>query len=291
MRDDTIKKRLSLEELNRLTPEQFVSVAGPVFECSPWIAGATASRRPFSSIEHALAELRSTVLAAGTEQKLDLIRAHPDLVGRASLAGTLTAESTREQSAAGLGNLSPKEIQLFQSNNAAYREKFGFPFVICARLNKKEAILAGFQQRLPHTREQEIDSALEEIFKIAELRLRDIVDTGKPAKLSTHVLDTTRGCPADGMRIELWSLDGADRTLIKGAETNADGRTDAPLLEGGDVRDGQYELIFFVGDYFNNPAGERFLDRVPVRFQLKAGGAYHVPLLCSPWSYSTYRGS
>ena len=287
MRDDTIKKRLSLAELNRLTPEQFVAVVGSVFEKSPWIAAATAGRRPFSTLEHALAEWRSTVLAASAGQKLELICAHPDLVGLAAL----TAESTREQSAAGLGNLSAEEIQLFQTNNAAYREKFGFPFVICARLNKKDAILSGFRQRLPHTREHEIETALEEIFKIAELRLRDIVEAAKPAKLSTHVLDTTRGCPACGMRIELWSIDGANRLLLKGLETNTDGRTDAPLLEGGDVRDGQYELIFFVGDYFKNPVEDRFLDRVPVRFQLKAGGAYHVPLLCSPWSYSTYRGS
>jgi len=99
-----------------------------------------------------------------------MIRAHPDLVGRAAL----TAESAREQAGAGLNQLSPEEIALFQRHNAAYREKFGFPFVICARLNKKEAILAGFERRLPHSREQEIQAALEEIFKIAELRLRDL---------------------------------------------------------------------------------------------------------------------
>lgn len=111
------------------------------------------------------------------------------------------------------------------------------------------------------------------------------------AKLSTHVLDTSRGRPADGMRIELWSLQGTRRRLLKKARTNADGRTESPLLQDSEVRDGQYELLFFVGDYFKASTPDGFLDRVPVRFRLKKGGSYHVPLLCSPWSYTTYRGS
>jgi 5-hydroxyisourate hydrolase len=111
------------------------------------------------------------------------------------------------------------------------------------------------------------------------------------AELSTHVLDTSRGRPADGMRIELWALRGPRRRLLKKTRTNAEGRTDSPLLEDAEVRTGQYELIFFVGDYFKPDPPERFLDRVPVRFRLQAGRTYHVPLLCSPWSYTTYRGS
>jgi 5-hydroxyisourate hydrolase len=117
-----------------------------------------------------------------------------------------------------------------------------------------------------------------------------------PAKLSTHVLDTAHGCPAQGMKIELWSLDGDDRTLVTTAKTNADGRTDQPLLSADEIRPGQYEIIFFVGDYFvakGTPLPKtRFLDKVPVRFGIAdVGTGYHVPLLCSPWAYSTYRGS
>ena len=116
-----------------------------------------------------------------------------------------------------------------------------------------------------------------------------------PAKLSTHVLDTAHGCPACGIKIELWRLDGA-RTLLKTVITNADGRTDAPLLAADELKAGQYELVFFVGDYFAAkavaPGRIRFLDTVPVRFGIAdAGASYHVPLLCSPWAYSTYRGS
>lgn len=105
--------------------------------------------------------------------------------------------------------------------------------------------------------------------------------------LSTHVLDTARGRPARGMKIELWSRDRS--VLLKTVTTNDDGRTDAPLLSGDEMVAGEYELVFYVGDYFGEA---KFLDRVPVRFTIAdAAATYHVPLLVSPWAYSTYRGS
>ena len=105
--------------------------------------------------------------------------------------------------------------------------------------------------------------------------------------LTTHVLDTMRGQPAAGMTIELWALDRSEK--LKSVKTNSDGRTDAPLLAGNEMTAGNYELVFFVGDYFDE---RRFLDRVPVRFVISDSAAkYHVPLLVSPWAYSTYRGS
>lgn len=105
--------------------------------------------------------------------------------------------------------------------------------------------------------------------------------------LSTHVLDTSRGRPASGMLIELWALNPA--RLIRKVTTNLDGRTDAPLLGEGELLAGTYELVFHVGDYFGE---RRFLDLVPVRFVIDDTTAgYHVPLLVSPWAYSTYRGS
>jgi 5-hydroxyisourate hydrolase len=116
------------------------------------------------------------------------------------------------------------------------------------------------------------------------------------AKLTTHVLDTAHGGPARDVQIELWSLTGQTRKLLKTVRTNADGRTDQPLLGPEDMQPGQYELVFSVGDYFAGvlPSAPRipFLDRVPVRFGIAdLSAAYHVPLLCSPWAYSTYRGS
>jgi len=117
-----------------------------------------------------------------------------------------------------------------------------------------------------------------------------------PAKLSTHVLDTALGCPAEDLQIELWSLSDGQSRLVKTVRTNADGRTDAPLLDASELKTGAYELIFFVGDYFKHKAAMYvsipFLDRVPVRFGIAdAKASYHVPLLVSPWAYSTYRGS
>ena len=114
--------------------------------------------------------------------------------------------------------------------------------------------------------------------------------------LTTHVLDTARGRPAASLRVELFRLDpsGEGRSLLKEVRTNADGRTDAPLLGDEELTGGVYELVFAVGEYF---AGEGipdppFLGRVPVRFGIADPTShYHVPLLVSPWSYSTYRGS
>lgn len=166
---------LTISQINQSSPAEFLRVVGPVFEHSPWIAEAAWLKRPFTNLaqlHHALCE---TVKNSTAERQLALIRAHPDLVGRAALAGTLTRESSSEQAGAGLNRLSPEEIDLFQKQNAAYKGKFGFPFVICARLNKKNAILAGFERRLHNSHDQEIKTALEEIFKIAELRLQDLI--------------------------------------------------------------------------------------------------------------------
>jgi 2-oxo-4-hydroxy-4-carboxy-5-ureidoimidazoline decarboxylase len=160
-----------LAELNAMDRVEFVRVVGPVFEHSPWVAARTAEARPFGSREELHAALCRTVREAHEDEKLALIRAHPDLVGDA----LLTNESRAEQKSAGLADLSPQEIERFREFNRRYREKFAFPFIICARLNKKEAILKAFPRRLENSREQEIETALGEIFKIAELRLRDLI--------------------------------------------------------------------------------------------------------------------
>ena len=108
-------------------------------------------------------------------------------------------------------------------------------------------------------------------------------------KLTTHVLDTAHGRPGAGINVHLYFLEGETGTLVAKAVTNRDGRTDAPLLEGDKLRTGTYQLVFHVGAYFRS---QGFLDAVPIRFTVADAAAhYHVPLLCSPWSYTTYRGS
>lgn len=117
-------------------------------------------------------------------------------------------------------------------------------------------------------------------------------------KLTTHVLDTAQGCPAANLTVELWAVDSqsGEKTLLKTICTNSDGRTDTPLLADEDLKVGIYELVFAVGDYFAqhsiNSTVPPFLDRVPIQFGIADSDThYHVPLLTSPWAYSTYRGS
>ena len=163
---------LNLGELNALSQEGFTQLIGPVFEDSSWIAEKAWTRRPFATRDDLLAALRQTVVDADEEKKLELIRAHPDLAARVAL----TKASSGEQHSAGLDELSEEEVSSFTNLNRQYRAKFGFPFVICARLNKKETILTAFPVRLQNSPEQEKKTALNEIFKIAELRLRDLIE-------------------------------------------------------------------------------------------------------------------
>ena len=111
-----------------------------------------------------------------------------------------------------------------------------------------------------------------------------------PGKISTHVLDTANGKPAQGIAVEIHRIEADQRILLESTITNADGRTDAPLLSGENLTAGTYEITFHIGAYFKNEPA--FLDQIPIRFHIADPSAnYHVPLLCSPWSYSTYRGS
>ncbi|MEO6036279.1 MAG: 2-oxo-4-hydroxy-4-carboxy-5-ureidoimidazoline decarboxylase [Verrucomicrobiota bacterium] len=171
------QKLYTIAEINVMSPEQFVRVMGPVFENSPWIAAQGVELRRCGNLTTLHQGLCEIVLKSPPEKQIGLIQAHPDLVGPAALQGELTEESSLEQQSAGLGELTRDEIELFQKSNDAYRSKFGFPFVICARLNKKKAILKRFAVRLQNRREKEIKTALEEILKIALLRLQNLVES------------------------------------------------------------------------------------------------------------------
>lgn len=160
-----------LEELNALDRESFTRAVASVFEHSPWVAARTCGQRPFSSREDLHAALCDTVMKATDDEKLALIRAHPDLGERADL----TSASQQEQASAGLNRASGNELARLREANHKYRERFGFPFVICAREHKKQEIPQALETRLSNSRAQEIDTALREIFKIADLRLRDLV--------------------------------------------------------------------------------------------------------------------
>jgi 2-oxo-4-hydroxy-4-carboxy-5-ureidoimidazoline decarboxylase len=161
----------TLDYLNACPREEFVSLVGPTFEQSPWIAAAVVAHRRFTSRDHLHAALCGVVRTADERQQIALIRAHPDLVGRVALG----LESAREQAAAGLTALGADEIAQFDRYNTAYKARFGFPFVICARRHRRDAILHAFHERLLHDRQEEIAVALEQIFQIAALRLADLL--------------------------------------------------------------------------------------------------------------------
>ena len=166
---------LALAELNQADAAAFTAALGHLFEHSPWVAGGTWPRRPFRDAAQLHAGLCATMRAATVEQKLALIRAHPDLAGRLAHQGKLTAESTREQSGAGLHALAAEERAEFQRLNEAYRARFGFPFIICARLNDKAAIVTAMRARQTNSADAEFETALGEIEKIARLRLDDVL--------------------------------------------------------------------------------------------------------------------
>ena len=167
--------RLPLVELNKMDQSSFISHVGWVYENSPWVAEGAWRHRPFATIESLHAMMDRVVRSATAEKQLALIQAHPDLAVRFGQVGQLTDASRREQADAGLNQLTPAQAAEMALNNALYRDKFGFPFIICARLNDFEMIREAFSNRLDNHREKEIGIALGEISKIGRLRLADAI--------------------------------------------------------------------------------------------------------------------
>ena len=289
-----------LANLNTCDGDDFVAALGGIFENAPWVAECAFATRPFATVSDLHAAMIRAMANAGETERLALIRGHPELASKVARVGAMTAQSRREQGSLGLDRLSEGEFARFERLNAAYRQRFGFPFVICVRRHTRDSILDTFERRLANSPETERAAALQEIGHITRLRLVEAVDgPGKPktdGRLSTHVLDTVSGTPAAGVRVVLTELGASAEGLLKDVLTNADGRTDEPLLAGAPLRIGTYEIAFHIGAYFAAKgiaaASPPFLDIVPVRFAIaEPEGHYHVPLLASPWSYATYRGS
>jgi 2-oxo-4-hydroxy-4-carboxy-5-ureidoimidazoline decarboxylase len=293
--------KISLRTLNTADQAGFVAALGDIYEHAPWVAQAVHGQRPFTTLAALHEAMMAAVRNAPPAQQLALINGHPDLAGKAARAGTMTTDSVAEQTSAGLDRLSEAEFARFHHLNDAYRAKLGIPFIVCVRRHGKDSILRQFERRLQNDATAETTTALAEIFRIVALRLDQRVEAADRlpvhGRLSTHVLDTHGGHPADGVAIELVELsaNGEQRTIVK-TTTNDDGRSDQPLIGGRPLPIGTYELRFHVGAYFARQrallADPPFLDLVPVQFAIaEPEGDYHVPLLVTPWSYVTYRGS
>jgi 2-oxo-4-hydroxy-4-carboxy-5-ureidoimidazoline decarboxylase len=297
----TATSQTRLSDLNACSKADFVAALANVFEYSPWIAEKAAGARPFAGVAQLFEAMKAAVARAPSELRLALIRAHPDLADKTQRAAGLTAESGAEQNSVGLDRLSDAEYRAFERVNNAYRAKFGFPYIICVRRHGKDSILSDFERRLPNDTATEISASIAEICRIAALRLDQLVasDDRLPVhgRLSTHVLDTHSGKPAAGIPLELIELSAlGEHRVVARTLTNHDGRTDQPLIGGRPVPIGNYELRFKVADYFaskNVPLSDPpFLDSIPLRFSVAdPEGHLHVPLLVTPWSYATYRGS
>jgi len=283
---------ITLEALNAADRTAFVAAVGDIFEHGPWVAERAHAARPFATVAALHDAMMQIVRAAPRAEQIAFLRGHPELGGKVARAGAMTADSVAEQGGLGLNRLSDEEFARFERLNAAYGEKFGFPFIIGVRRHTRDSILRRFEQRSGNTVDTELAAAITEIGYITRLRLVAKADgPGKPrteGELSTHVLDTTRGKPAAGMRLELFEVGASARSRLIETVTNADGRTDRPLIADGPLRIGTYELHFHVGAYYGRRA---YLDVVPVRFGIaEAESHYHVPLLVTPWSHTTYRG-
>jgi 2-oxo-4-hydroxy-4-carboxy-5-ureidoimidazoline decarboxylase len=286
--------------LNAVSQDEFVRHLGEIFEHAPWVAEAAGAARPFTTVSALHEAMMRVVERAPLAARLDFLRGHPDLAGKAARAGTMAAASVSEQTGLGLDRLSDAEFDEFQRLNAAYAEKFGIPFIVCVRRQTRTAVLSAFRRRLDNSYDTELEAAIEEIGHITRLRLADeVVGAGMPqtsGHLSTHVLDAYHGEPAPGVALALFELGGADRACIATAVTNSQGRTDAPLIHDAPLRAGRYELVFRMADYFRGRGvvlpDHPFVDDVAIRFGIdQPEGRYHVPLVATPWSYSTYRGS
>jgi 2-oxo-4-hydroxy-4-carboxy-5-ureidoimidazoline decarboxylase len=292
-----LRVTISLDQLNAIDAAAFIATVGDIFEHGPWVAERAYAARPFATVAALHEAMMQAVRAAPRSEQLVFLRGHPELGGRVARAGAMTDDSKSEQGGLGLDRLSEEEFARFERLNAAYALKFGFPFIVGVRRHTRDSILAQFERRTGNDVETELAAALSEIGHITRLRLVAKVDgPGKPkteGELSTHVLDAAQGRPAASMYLELFEVGSSARSCIAAAMTDADGR--APLLGGGPLRIGTYQLQFHVGAYYAScgvaAATPPYLEMVPVRFAIaEPESHYHVPLIVTPWSHTSYRG-
>lgn len=286
----------SLEELNALPAAQFNAALAPVFENAPWIAAGAAAGRPFASLTALHRTMIEQLATLSGDQLIAFLRGHPRLSPDTLRRGT-TAESTAEQTAAGLGAVDDATRAQLDALNAAFEAKFGFPFILAVRHASLATLLATFERRLAASPEAERAEAMMEIAAISWMRLLDRVRPAPTGSVSTHVLDTVRAAPAAGLGVELWRRepDGA-MIRLEAFTTNLNGASERDLLGQGQLRAGQYEWRYDTPTYFAGhgyaTVARNFLGKISVAFSVwNPEEHFHVPLLLTPGSYTTYRGS
>ncbi|CAJ1969162.1 unnamed protein product [Cylindrotheca closterium] len=306
-------------QLVKLPTSEVVELLSGIYEHSAWVAETLVKSSPLFTdnmtkdgtitVSQLAQAMKEIVDGATEEAKLKLLQLHPDLGVKAATLKTLTKESQEEQGKAGLQTMTPEQLTKFTALNDQYKTTFGFPFILAVRNASKETILAALSGRVNRPQHSEFQTAIDQVHKIAWMRLLSKLDcsTDSEGYLTVHVLDTANGIPAANMKITLTKLSPTVEDLGTFV-TNHDGRLDVgPALEGAgrrarlgsdslDMEVGVYEWNFYAGDYFASQGtyanGTPFLDTIPIRFGIdNPDDHYHVPLLVSPWSFSTYRGS
>jgi len=288
----------TLAALNKMAQAGFAAALGDIFEQAPWVAGGAASRRPFGTVTDLHDAMLAVLAAATPELVIGFLNNHPDLAGLAAQTPQLTAHSKDEQAGAGLDELTPEETARLARWNAEYRARFGFPFIICVRRHTRASIFAEFSRRLAASPRS--SAAPRSTRSPASLPCG--WPPGSVARACEgpweiiHALARHRPRPAGGGRQggAFCAGDDGSARLVAAAVTGADGRTQAPLIDAQPVPIGTYEMRFSLGLYLSDRAAGRlpFLDVVPIRFTVTEPEAhYHIPLLFTPWSYTTYRGS
>ncbi len=166
---------MNIDELNALEPGAFTAQLGSIFEHSPWVGADVWPLRPFVGIDDLHAAMCKAVIDAGEDAQLALLRAHPQLAGKAALRGELTADSTREQQGAGLDQCSPEEFARLHALNAQYEQRFGFPYILAVRGHTRDSILANLAARIDNGRDEEFAEALHQVERIARFRLEALI--------------------------------------------------------------------------------------------------------------------
>lgn len=286
--------KLSLAAANALSSAAFQDHFSGVFEHTPWVMDRIAVQRPFASLAGLLAAMERVLAEADEAAKLALLQAHPVLGGAAARAGRVTAESASEQASHGLDRMAGGEERDFAALNQDYLERFGFPFIIAVKGQRdRAAILAALRQRIASDMATERATALAEVVKIATFRIEALVEAEGSAQaltLSLHALDTARGGPAAGLAFTFHRVESGVRcAMLAAGETDAAGRWTMDTTVA--LTPGLYEICFSADAYQHRFGVDGFYDDITIRFRMvAAGGHYHIPLILSPFGYSTYRG-
>jgi 2-oxo-4-hydroxy-4-carboxy-5-ureidoimidazoline decarboxylase len=291
-----VKAPLTLAEVNRMDEAAFVAAFGDTYELSPWVAKAAFAKRPFATVTALHQALADAFRAAPREQQLAFFRKLSDIGDRTVKAENVTVASKQEQAVSGVDSLSEADHERLKKLNKAYRDKFDISFTIANRRNTQDTIFTQFERRLGNDLATELATAIQEEFFITRLRIAEqVIGEGMPrvyGDLTVHALNSVVGRPASGMAVELFAMSGDKGRKVAQATSNTDGRAD--VLVGRPLPIGRYELRFAVADYFRKQGtalgNPPFLDVVPVRLYFdNPEGSYHVPMVCSPWSYAVYR--